>query len=47
MISKDFFEALKALEEEKGIPQDVFIPMLEKGLTAAFKKQSGKAEIRK
>ena len=44
MISKDFFEALKALEEEKGIPEEVFIPMLEKGLTAAFKKQSGKAE---
>ena len=44
MISKDFFEALKALEEEKGISEDVFIPMLEKGLTAAFKKQSGKAE---
>ncbi len=44
MISKDFFEALKALEEEKGISEEVFIPMLEKGLTAAFKKQSGKAE---
>ena len=42
MISKDFFEALKDLEAEKGIPEGTFIPMLEKGLTAAYKRQSGK-----
>lgn len=44
MISKDFFEALKELEETKGIPQDEFISDLQQALTAAFKKLSGKAE---
>ena len=44
MISKDFFEALKDLEAEKGINEEEFIAALEQGLTAAFKKYSGKAE---
>ena len=43
MISKDFFEALKDLEAERGIAEGTFIPMLEKALTAAFKRNSGKA----
>ena len=44
MISKDFFEALKDLEAEKGIPQDEFISDLQQALTAAFKKYSGMAQ---
>ena len=44
MISKDFFEALKELEETKGIPQDEFILDLQQALTAAFKKYSGMAQ---
>ena len=43
MISKDFFEALKDLETEKGIPEGTFIPMLERALTAALKRQGGMA----
>ncbi len=44
MINKDFFEALKDLETEKGIPQDVMIGKLEQALTAAYKKNSGEAK---
>lgn len=44
MINKDFFEALKDLEAEKGIKQDVFIAALEQALTAAYKKNSGMAK---
>ncbi len=44
MINKDFFEALKDLEAEKGIKQDVFITALEQALTAAYKKNSGMAK---
>lgn len=44
MISKDFFEALKDLEAEKGISEEVFISALEQALTAAFKKYSGMAQ---
>lgn len=43
MINKDFFEALRELEAEKGIKQDVFISTLEQALTAAYKKNSGQA----
>ena len=43
MISKDFFEALKDLETEKGIPEGTFIPMMERALTAALKRQGGMA----
>jgi len=43
MTSKDFFEALKDLETEKGIPEGTFIPMLERALTAALKRQEGTA----
>lgn len=43
MINKDFFEALRDLEAEKGIKQDVFISTLEQALTAAYKKNSGQA----
>ena len=43
MTSKDFFEALKDLETEKGIPEGTFIPMLERALTAALKRQGGTA----
>ena len=44
MINKDFFEALKDLESEKGISQEVFISALEQALTAAYKKNSGMAK---
>ncbi len=44
MINKDFFEALKDLEREKGINQEVFIQALEQALTAAYKKNSGMAK---
>ncbi len=44
MINKDFFEALKDLETERGIPQDVMIGKLEQALTAAYKKNSGEAK---
>ncbi len=44
MINKDFFEALKDLEAEKGINEEVFISALEQALTAAYKKNSGMAQ---
>lgn len=44
MINKDFFEALKDLENEKGISEEVFISALEQALTAAYKKNSGMAK---
>ncbi len=44
MINKDFFEALRDLETEKGISSDVFISALEQALTAAYKKNSGMAK---
>ena len=44
MISKDFFQALKDLEEERGINEEVFISALEQALTAAYKKNSGMAK---
>ena len=43
MNNKDFFEALRDLEAEKGIKEDVFISALEQALTAAYKKNSGEA----
>ncbi len=45
MVNKEFFEALRLLEEERGIPQDKMISMLEAGLTAAFKKHLGEAKL--
>ena len=44
MQSKEFFEALKALEEEKNIKGEYFIEALEAGLTAAYKKIYGEAK---
>lgn len=44
MISKDLFEALKDLETERGISQEVMIGKLEQALTAAFKKNGGEAK---
>ena len=44
MVNKDFFEALKDLEAEKGISEEVFIQALETALTAAYKKNSGMAK---
>lgn len=44
MINKDFFEALKDLQAEKGINEEVFISALEQALTAAYKKNSGMAK---
>jgi len=45
MVNKDFFEALRILEEERGIPQETMISMLEAGLTAAYKKHLGEAML--
>lgn len=44
MISRDLFEALKDLEAERGITQEVMIAKLEQALTAAFKKNGGEAK---
>lgn len=44
MVNKDFFEALKDLENERGIEEGVFISALEQALTAAYKKNSGMAK---
>ena len=45
MVNKEFFEALRVLEEERGIAQDKMIEMLEAGLTAAYKKHLGEAKL--
>ncbi|MFQ6724059.1 MAG: transcription termination factor NusA [Clostridia bacterium] len=45
MVNKEFFEALRLLEQERGIPQDKMISMLEAGLTAAYKKHLGEAKL--
>lgn len=45
MVNKDFFEALRLLEEERGISQEKMIGMLEAGLTAAYKKHLGEAML--
>lgn len=44
MQSKEFFEALRALEQEKNIKSEYFIEALESGLTAAYKKIYGEAK---
>lgn len=44
MINKDFFEALRELETERGIPQETMISMMETALTAAYKKSLGEAK---
>ena len=44
MVSKDFFQALELLEQEKNISKDYFISALEAGLTAAYKKIYGEAK---
>ncbi len=44
MVNKDFFEALKDLQAEKGINEEVFIAALEQALTAAYKKNCGMAK---
>lgn len=44
MINKDFFQALRDLEEQKGINADYFIESLESALTSAYKKNFGEAK---
>lgn len=44
MISKDFFQALEDLEEEKKIKKEVFIEALEAALTSAYNKSYGEAK---
>lgn len=44
MVNKDFFQALKDLQEQKGIDQDYFIESLESALTSAYKKNFGEAK---
>ncbi len=44
MVNKDFFQALKDLEEQKGIDQGYFIEALEAALTSAYKKNFGEAK---
>ncbi len=43
MVSKDFFNALNDLEEQKNINKDEFIQILESALTSAYKKNFGEA----
>ncbi len=43
MISKDFFSALQALEQEKGISQADFIDALENALEISYKRFTGDA----
>lgn len=44
MISKDFFQALEDLEQEKKIKKEVFIEALETALTSAYNKNYGEAK---
>ncbi|MGN1212772.1 MAG: transcription termination factor NusA [Christensenellales bacterium] len=44
MVSKDFFQALEDLEEEKKIKKEVFIEALETALTSAYNKNYGEAK---
>ena len=44
MVSKDFFQALEDLEQEKRIKKDVFIEALEIALTSAYNKNYGEAK---
>ena len=44
MISKDFFNALKDLETQKGINGEVFLAALETALTSAYKRNYGEAK---
>lgn len=44
MISKDFFNALNDLEEQKNINKEEFIKILETALTSAYKKNFGEAK---
>lgn len=44
MVNKDFFQALKDLEEQKGIDSAYFIEALESALTSAYKKNFGEAK---
>ena len=44
MVNKDFFQALKDLEEQKGIDSGYFIESLEAALTSAYKKNFGEAK---
>lgn len=43
MVNKEFFEALRALQEAKNIDQDFIISAMESALTAAYKKSFGQA----
>lgn len=43
MVSKDFFNALNDLEEQKNINKEEFIQILESALTSAYKKNFGEA----
>ena len=43
MVSKEFFSALEALEQEKGIAKEEFIAVLEGALENSYKKLSGSA----
>lgn len=44
MVSKDFFQALEDLEEQKKIKKEVFIEALETALTSAYNKNFGEAK---
>lgn len=44
MVSKDFFQALNDLEQEKRIKKEVFIEALETALTSAYNKNYGEAK---
>lgn len=44
MISKDFFQALEDLQQQKGINKEYFVEALESALTSAYKKNFGEAK---
>ena len=45
-MNAELFEALKLLEETKGIPVDYMLEKVEAGLVSAFRKQYGNASVR-
>ncbi len=45
-MNKEFFEALDALEKDKGIPKEYMIEKVEAALQAAFKREYGGSNVR-
>lgn len=45
-MNAEFFNALDALEKEKGIPKEYMLEKVEAGLVSAFKKEFGQTNVR-